>query len=279
MVYFRKKGAFVSGTLVYIISAMVFVVVFLLILDESRDSVLNEEFLAMASCKLSNTIKCGGTTLTFFPNLCSFIEVEEPITHEQLGSALRDTYWMYMRSECNFENVGASIYQVFSFKPKEDIPIAEFLGYLHIHDRGKDLTKSMDFETSDLAYLEANTIGPTICFDARFDSIGAEFTLKQDQTYYVHYWDRHKKEGDKLVITEDPYYDIANVDKFIQVPGEEDFDTTKFILRKVATGFTGGLYVPAERVYQIWVAEKPGQYCLSYEQPTIEGATNEEVFT
>jgi len=212
MVYWRKRGALPEKAPM-IIAALVGMVVILFIYIAAKGA-FNIGFVTTTSCWLSNGVKCGGGAMTFMPNLCTFEVVEEPVDNYELAELLRDTYWMYHRSKCDFTNTGQNVFLVFSFSPKEELSVEEFIVHLTKYNRGDPVE---DLAFSDFNYIEENTIGNTICFDDGSDSLLLDHTFSPEEEYFIYYYDnqKQKEEDDKIIVTSNPNYDIFKVGDII----------------------------------------------------------------
>jgi hypothetical protein len=207
MVCFRKKAQQSMEQMAIIIAAIVGLIVILLIYTASTGSFLNFDFFSETACWSSNGIQCGGGVFALVPNLCTVQKIDEPLqTETELAELLRNTYYMYHQSKCDFDNVGGQVYPVYFFEVKEEMDIVDFIGYLFENNRG---TYETEITKTDLAYLEENTVGHTLCFDKR-DSGIANYKLEPGETYYIHYWDREtltdfSDQGDRIMITTDAH--------------------------------------------------------------------------
>ncbi|MAG78705.1 hypothetical protein CL616_05060 [archaeon] len=203
MVFSHKKGAASMEQITILLAAIAGLIVILLIYTSASGSFLNFDFFSSTSCWASNGIKCSGGAFTFVSSLCSPQKIDEPIDQEQLASLLRDTYYMYHRSECDLNNIGGELYVTYFFEVDQEISISSFIAYLFENNRGEP---EKDMAKTDIAYLEENTQGNTLCFDTNYDEI-ADFKLKPKKTYYIHYWDRdsllYPNQGDRIIITRD----------------------------------------------------------------------------
>jgi hypothetical protein len=263
---FSHKAQQSMEQIAIVIAAIVGLVVILLIYSASSASFLNFDFFSETACWGSNGVRCGGGIFTLVPNLCT-IEKVEIESEEDLANALRTTYYMYHQSTCDFNNIGGQVYTVYYFNMEEEIDISKFMGYLFEHNRGKE---ELDVSKTDIAYLEENTVGKTICFDMRYDEI-KNYTLKADQTYYVHYWDRDtlfSDKGDRIMITRDAHMTTTQEqleDTFIPEITAKGIATNYALA--VATG--GAYYVIKSGYYLIVSSEVEDEFCLDY---GLEGA-------
>ncbi|MBT3984804.1 hypothetical protein HOE91_00760 [archaeon] len=282
MVYLRKRGAAAPEQIAIIIAAVIGLVVILLIYIAAKGSFLNVSFMSSTACWMSNGMKCGGGFATFTPNLCTPDKVEDVLTQEseELASLLRTTYWMYHKSKCDFTNTEAAVYSSFYFELEEDLAIGELLVYMSENNRGD----SSPIEDSDLAYLEENTEGNTICFDGQVDEIAVEHKLKKEKTYYIHYWDRDKliypERGDRIIVTDDPYIDTFTLKEFVM----PDFTVKGFLSKYAELAIPATicnipcviLYQGGKATVEIMKADEPGKYCLEYSIP-IGGGESESI--
>lgn len=264
----HKKAEEASPTImISIISSVLALVVILLIYMSAKASVMNAPFISSTACWASNGMKCGGGLMTYTPSFCAFEEIEESVSTEELSGLLRDTYWMYRQGRCDFENIDLTPYTIFAFRPKSDIKIEEILMYMLTHNRGDETT---DITKSDFAFIEKNTIYQTLCFDGRDSELSTENILKKDKIYYIHYIDRQKDKGDRIMITSDPYLDTAKLSSFIPVFDlfKSNPSNIKEVLNFVLDNSALGVFTKSYKIYYaVYKSDKPGEFCVPYETP------------
>jgi len=208
--HFFKRGQETSGAFWVIISIVIglsFLVIFIILMTQTQGSVLNVEFVEQYGCWLSNGIKGGGGALTWFPTLCSFNIIEDPLTEKEFSKYIRNTWWMYHKGQYDYGAAYDEVYPVYAFSLEEDMTLESYFQYILSHNNGKTVT---DMVYSDYNYLEEDSPGLTICFDSTSPTIG-NMVLEAEKPYYILYYDDQELIGksyhDQILVTEDPGFD------------------------------------------------------------------------
>ena len=208
--HFFKRGQDTSGAFWVIISVVLglsFLVIFIILMTQTQGSILNVEFVEQYGCWLSNGIKGGGGAMTWFPTLCSFNIIEDPLTKTEFSKYIRNTWWMYHKGQNDYGAAYGEVYPVYAFSLQEDMPLEDYFQYILAHNNGKTIT---DMIYSDYNYLEEDSPGLTLCFDSTSATIG-NMILEAEKPYYILYYDDQELFGksyhDQILITEDPSFD------------------------------------------------------------------------
>ncbi|MSR86331.1 hypothetical protein EXS74_02965, partial [Candidatus Woesearchaeota archaeon] len=205
-----KKGEEGSpwGAIFASVLGLVFLAMFIGIIIALQGDLLTKETAVQTGCWLTNTVKCTGGVFQAMPSLCSLETLEDAVDTPQLADLTRDTWWMFKENSCDMGVSGDEIYPVYSFTPKDDIAIPDFIAYTLTHSRGQ----SVSGEKSDYAYLETSTEGQSICFDkSNENSAISNLKLEGGELYYILYYDDQvpSEEGDKILITANPNFDAG----------------------------------------------------------------------
>ena len=217
--HFFKRGQETSGAFWVIISVVLglsFLVIFIILMTQTQGSVLNVEFVEQYGCWLSNGIKGGGGLFTWFPTLCSFNIIEDPLTTKEFSRYIRNTWWMYHKGQNDYGAAYDEVYPVYAFTLEEDLPLEDYFQYILAHNNGKAVT---DIVYSDYNYLEEHSPALTLCFDSTSPTIG-NMVLEAEKPYYILYYDDQELIGeslyDQILITEDPGFDRNHFEQVLK---------------------------------------------------------------
>tara|TARA_Y100000310_G_scaffold342773_1_gene447368 strand:+ start:3362 stop:4318 length:957 start_codon:yes stop_codon:yes gene_type:complete len=209
-----STGAF--WVVISIILGLAFLMMFLVILASSQGAVINADFFQSFGCWLSNGIKGGGGAMSYFPTMCTFDVIEDPVSQNELIEYLKNTWWMYHKGNMDYGSNWDEVYPAYAFTPEEDIHLADFFIHLMSHKKGQ----KTDIIHSDYNYLEEDSPGLTLCFDSSDNSPTIQnWLLEKDETYYIIYYDDQELFGeslsDQVLISQNSNFDRGHLENII----------------------------------------------------------------
>ena len=228
----NKKGDAATSETPYVVLAVVLLVLGLSIFLIVKSNFLNDTSARETMCYFSNNLKSGGGAFALFPNLCSLEIVEYPVDTMEFSSLVRRSWWMYLQGTEDLGNAADEVFPIYQFTPSEDINLGKYFIYSLSYSNG---VRQTDISKTDYAYLEKNTLGPTICFDKSGDGATINnYYLSQGETYYIMFYDDQAPHemNDMILISPNPNFDAGYWKSFLL----SYFAYTQFSGKVISTG-------------------------------------------
>ncbi|MBU4502885.1 MAG: hypothetical protein KKA79_09895 [Nanoarchaeota archaeon] len=205
----KNKGKLEMETLGKILLLTAFLIIFLVMFKGCQDSFSEvgtaglKEYLCWGSNLLNSEVS------TLFPTTCSPIMIEEPVTEAEINEFIRTCWWMYGKGEQDTKDLKEGIVEsakkylgndlvktCYSFKPKEDIKLADLRQYLSEH--GNSDKKVEKLADSTWEYLQEGAKEEAICFDKK-KFLATDGILSKNKFYYINFYDERQPwdEGDR----------------------------------------------------------------------------------